>query len=369
MKSVYLLALCLLASCGTSSPSRIQTGSDPSGAILSHNMIVVTAAMDSSIQFFDAPSLSLVSTISLGLTKEGKSPNPWAIAPSPDGRFAAVALYDDHAVALIDLSTRTLVSTTPLAQADLRHPVALRFVGDDLYVLFSNLLGFGALGEPTRYDAGVIARFAVQGQDWVLTGSAPLPCLNPSDLGGDQQGSLIVACSGSLFYSDKKVFTLHDGAALVHLDPQTLAVKSSIKLQSFSPSQLLTLNDGVLLSSGTRRQLMFVPSTATSERDAQVIALNAEAPDESGYMAALVKWSDDIALVSDFYRDELVAINLSTRTLNPIPFTKPIKVQPTPIARGPKVVLLKNGAASMDLFVLMNLSAEIIPVKVSNVGE
>lgn len=358
--------LFLLGACSDPAPLRIVTGSDPSGAVLVEGgrTLVVTAAMSSAIQFFDVQTKQLTSQITLKLNKDGTSQNPWGIAATTDQRYAAVALRDAHSVALIDIPKREQVSSTLISQKGFNHPSALKFVGDDLFVIFANFLSYGQNGEPTRYDPGTLARFRIKDNELKLIDFAALPCVNPSDFDADEQGRIQVACSGSLAWNGK-TFTLHDGAALATFDIENLANVWTIKLKHFSPSGVLAHADGTYMTSSNKRQVLFVANAAIQESDAQTLPLNADLPDETGFLPSLVRWSRDIALVTDFKDNQIHGLQLSTRTFNPKPFDKPLRAHDSRFSKGPKVILLQEGENSENLLVVMSLSAEVLPVKVT----
>src|SRR5579859_3595201 len=86
---------------------------------------------------FYGASVSVVSTQTWRAVKTITTPrSPHGIVLSPDGRYAYVACYLGHAIAVLDVATQSLVATIPFpAQA---HPYGLAISSDGRYVYASD---------------------------------------------------------------------------------------------------------------------------------------------------------------------------------------------------------------------------------------
>lgn len=341
---------------------RAQTGAGPNDTILIEDganppLLVVAASMDSAVQFFELPSMTLKGSTFFRPNAEAISPNPWGLEASPDGGFVAVSLFDDHRVALIDVNSRKIVQTIGVPKA--QHPTALKFVGGNLYVAFTNLQGFADYsGVPSAYGSGVLARFSINSGKLSYVDSVTLPCKNPSDITLDQTGKLAVSCAGSQFFDNNKILQLHDGAAVITIDTtHDLFIVKAVSLGHLSPSKIISSDDGFFLTSNLKRQVLFLPRDATTDATSVVIPLNDEAPDEIGYVSAMIKRSNDLALVADFRTDQIFALDLRTRTISPM-----VKLRDSDkplINKGPLALTVSQTG---ELFVLMAMSAEIFSV-------
>jgi len=341
---------------------RTQTGAGPNDTILIENginppLLVVAASMDSAVQFFELPSMKLKGSAFFKPNAEAISPNPWALAASTDGAFVAVSLFDDHRVALIDVGSRKIIQTIGVPNA--QHPTALKFMGNNLYVAFTNLQGFADFsGVPSSYGSGVLVRFSLSNGKLNYIESLTLPCKNPSDITFGQADRLTVSCAGSQFFDKNKNLQLHDGAAVITVETvHDLNAAKTVALTQFSPSKIISNDDGFFLTSNLKRQILFLPGDAISDAAAVTLPLNHKAPDETGYVSAIVKRDNAFAFVADFRTDQIFGLDLRTRKLSPL-----VKLQASEaplINKGPLAMTMSNAG---ELFVLMAMSAEIFSV-------
>lgn len=346
--------------------SSIQTGAGPNAMVVierhDQSLLAVAASLDSTVQFFSLPNLQPAGSVFFAPNRDKRSPNPWALAASPDGNTLAVSLYDDHSVALIDVAQRKIVATlmpTPAAS----YPTALRFVGADLFVLFTNRLAYAELnGLPSRYNEGTLVRFRLEQGAARFTGSVVLPCQNPAALEAESASTLAIACQGNAFFDGAHHMQLKEGAALIRVDTQSLNITSTIALSRFAPSQIVKHPDGLLMASAVKRQLLLMPTAAHSDDEAILLALNADNTDEPGYMSALFTQSSNKAIAADFKNDHLYSIDLRV-PFGPQALKAPLRLKANEDAllfRGPQALAqTENGR----LYVLTSLSAEVMALQ------
>lgn len=378
IRVTLVIIFCTLTSaCGdNASPLGIfkatATGAGPNDVIVVETnekaTLIVAASMDSTIQFFDisqadGSTLSApAASIFFPPSSDGRSPNPWAMAATDDGRYLVVTLFDADAIALVDVVSRKILSINSPQKNDLKHPTAIKISGDSVFVTFTNLVKYAdKSGQPAQYGKGKLARFLLRDGSLSFVEAIDLPCMNPSDISLSASLRPVVACSGAMAIRENQM-QLHSGAGLVILNPlASLSVSAFIALPGFSPARVITHTDGYFLSSSIRRQILFVPSMAASESEATSISLNSDILDESGFLPAFISWDDHLAFVADFRNDQIVALDLETRSILPSPFPKPIRLQHDEhplIFKGPQAIARRGDY----LYILMALSSEVIPV-------
>lgn len=359
---------------GCNSAPQSAVGAGPNDMILVEEAagatLIVAASMDSQIQFFsiseDAPAGSTVSSrLFFEPNAQGVAANPWSLAATPDAKYLLATLYGDNAVALIDLPSRRLLSIFKHEAPNLKHPTAIKIIGDNAFVLFTNFIEWPSTpGAAAIYGPATLARLKLDSGALRYIESIDLPCKNPSDLDLDPSGRLSVVCSGSLKSNSQGDLQLDHGASLVLMhqlltsdETPQLQVDSALTLQ-FSGGSIITSTAGYFLLGNTKRQILYLPQNATNEAQGQIISFNPDAPDESGFLPSFVRWNDGLAFVTDYRNDQLVAIDLIHHSLFPAPFNAPIQLREdeSPIFKGPIAISRR----SESLYVLMGLSSEII---------
>lgn len=326
----------------------------------------------------------------------GRPPNPWAVALHEGEALAAVTLFGQHAVALVDVcSGRTLdvaealdeagdplvvevtppvtlahpldadgdgVAETQVARMRLRHPEGVAFMGDRLLVTYTNLL---EVGPPARFGPGVVVAFELEGETLRPVGHTVLPFQNPQSIALDDEGQPWVSCSGVLERGNASIEAASDGG-LLRLDAATVEVTRAIALGRFAPATPAITREGIVVGSLLEGTLAYLPPEATSlEEDGRRLSTGARGTESLFDVFVL---GGGLAFATGFTTDALVAIDLMEGSLHPWPFEHPLPVGAGgEVFRGLKAIAsVPEGArrkGAPDAAALFALSSEIVPLR------
>lgn len=328
---------------------------------------------------------------------EGRGANPYHVTLDTSGARAAVSLFGQDAVTLVDpCQGRVLdvaepsasdggplvIDVTPAMDVEvpldadgdgesethiermrLRAPQGVAFAGDRLLVSYTNVL---QLGEHPRYGPGVVVAFDVMGDELHPAGHVVLPFDNPQGLTLDEQGRPWVSCSGPLGPGQTAFEALSDGG-LVRLAPDTLELERVIPFGRFAPGTPAFDGDFLVVGSLVQPQVAVLPVAAGSVEQGQILPLPGGLRTESAFEAAAL--GGGLFLVTDFSSDVVHVIDALASEVDPWPFEGGIGVGPGGLAfRGAQAVTrvpgFTFGEDAPDAVALLGLSSEIVPLQI-----
>jgi len=317
--------------------------------------------------------------------------NPWfATAIDDTGKRVAVSAFGQRRVYIVDLDTGAVTNTLELggpvrlstpfqltrpfdvdgdgtdeAEVSTFAPTAPQGVvvtGGRLFVAFSGFAAARVRDLAPVYLPAVLAAWDLADLD-APPDRVVLPLLNPQEIRVDEDGKLLVVCSGIVDQLMGAPAAATPGA-VYRIDPATLAIDETYDLGDVLPGSAVVSHGALWVGSLKAGSLTRIAMDAIRERS--TISLNNEEVDSVFRMVAL---PGGLIAVPSFNTDRLHLVDAATGELDPPPFYGPIPVGPgRPLFDGLKIIARRPGRpgvdyAGPDLFCLSDPASLVTPVQ------
>jgi hypothetical protein len=383
----------------------VVTGQVPNDLHVTASELWVVSSADALLQKFHRSQTETIITEEYSLyfpiDAQNRGANPYEIAFHPTLPIVAVSLFSQHAIAVVDTEKMQLLYTYPFNQLSLieledsitidtpldvngdqnleteisqlypRHPQALLWTEEGLWVAATNYLQFATNGSLPKAAPGTLLSFLWNNDVLNFNAQWQLNGYNPQDLKAEDD-TLFILTTGMSHFDANGNWQAQSKAALWQkpLSSDT-AIQSIFQFDQFAPAKM-TLTDGAFVFGHTLSAEIGILDRALPNAELDIVSVENNTHIDSIF--SVLNLGGGLLAIAQYNQDQIWFYDLRERTLNPWPFNSPISISSylqQDIFKGLLKIATRPGQPGVDyightLFGLTGLSSEIIPIQLSN---
>ncbi len=382
------------------------TGQIPNDLFVASNKIWVLSSADSLLQEFTTDSTTEEITsernVYFPIDDQNRGGNPYQFAIHSNQNIAAVSLFTQHTIAIVDLERMTLIDRISLAELPLieldeplflsapqdanndgttetevstiypHHPQALIWQEDTLWVGATNFLEFSSNGLPPTVAPGTLLQFSwlndklTYQEQWQLKGK------NPQDLLLTDTG-LVILTTGTALLKEDGSWQQLSPAALWELPHENTSVLNSLfEFNSFTPAHMNLVENNYVFGNTQKAQLGIL-NTQNERLELETLTLDENEQTDSIF--STLSLGGGLLAIAQYNKDQIWFYDMQAKEMNPWPFRNPLTISAQlsdsifkgllKLAKPPGQPLVEHHGFIM--YALTGLSSELIPIDLGEI--